>query len=371
MPTTGNAGRPVHQDDRVLDCSWVRVDTELHATPKRSSGRLACGTFQKAVPASRGKKILWITWETQVRNRSMASALQIPLFVVLSGGSRLRRYASCIRRTFSIVRKEGPKVIICQNPSLILTLFLLSMRKWMGFRLAVDAHFGGVESYTGTSALQRVLDSCNRSADLVIVTNDGHADHVRRIGGQAFVCADPLPDLSAYRGCSIEERRKVFFICSFDIDEPYHEVFSAAEMLRDSGFQFAVSGNYFKAGIAPDRFPNVCFLGFVPEHEYYSHLYSSEVVIDLTEHDNCLVCGAYEAIAAEKPLVLSKKRALESHFRDSAVFTENDSASIANAVILAYEDRVRLRESCVRWAAKNRIEMSATISRLAINLQNL
>jgi len=301
----------------------------------------------------------------------MTSALEIPLFVVLSGGGRFRRYASCIRRTFSIIRQENPKVIICQNPSLVLTLFLLAMRKLMGFRLAVDAHFGGIESYTGSSALQHVLDFCNRSANLVIVTNQDHAEHVRRIGGQAFVCADPLPDLSAYMGHGIEIPRKVFFICSFDIDEPYHEVFRAAEMLYEMGFRFAVSGNYVKAGVAPERFPLVRFLGFVPEHEFYAHLDTSEVVIDLTEHDNCLVCGAYEAIAAEKPLVLSKKRALEDRFRDSAIFTENEALAIAEAVRIAYDDRDRLRSKCVRWAANYRAEMSATISTLAISLQNL
>jgi glycosyltransferase involved in cell wall biosynthesis len=241
----------------------------------------------------------------------------------------------------------------------------------MGFKLAVDAHFGGVESYTGSSALQQALDFCNRSADLVIVTNVGHADHVRRIGGQAFVCADPLPDLSAHRGNSVEVPRKVFFICSFDIDEPYHEVFRAAEMLWEEGFRFAVSGNYAKAGIAPETFPFINFLGFVPEDEFYSNLYSSEVVVDLTDHDNCLVCGAYEAIAAEKPLVLSKKRALENHFRDGAIFTENNAVAIASAVTLAYDDRVRLRANCVRWAAESRVEMSATIGALAVSLQNL
>jgi hypothetical protein len=44
--------------------------------------------------------------------------------------------------------------------------------------------------------------------------------------------------------------------------------------------------------------------------------------------DNCLVCGAYEAIAVARPLLLSRNDASVELFRDFAVFTNNDAQSI-------------------------------------------
>lgn len=303
------------------------------------------------------KKIVWITWENQVRNRSMTSHLGVPLFAILSAKARMARYAQCISRTVEVLRDQKPDVVVCQNPSLILTALLLSLRRVFGFKLAIDAHFGGVESYNGSRVLQIALDSCNRAADLVIVTNPAHAHMVSNVGGRAFVCPDPLPDLSKYRGTVSVVDRKCFFICSFDIDEPYCEVFKAAYALWQDGFRLVVSGDYRKVGIETSAYPRVRFLGFVPTDEFYRELFSAQVVIDLTDHENCLLCGAYEAMAASKPLVLSKKRSLQEYFDGGTVFASNEADNIVHAVRQAYEHRSQLTNEAVQWATKAREAM--------------
>jgi glycosyltransferase involved in cell wall biosynthesis len=318
-----------------------------------------------------GRKIIWLTWEKQIRNRSMSCALGVPLFTMLSARGRWVRYASCISRTLALLCRERPSVVICQNPSLVLTFLLLGLRRFLGFKVAIDAHFGGVEAYNGSKVFQRVLDYCNRTADLVIVTNEGHARRIRSLDGNTFVCPDPLPDLSAHRGQEEKILQKVFFICSFDIDEPFQEVFRAAEALLPEGFRFFASGNYRKAGIAPDDFPHVKLLGFVPEPEFYRHLFSSQVVVDLTDHENCLVCGAYEALEAGKPLVLSKKRALQEYFSGGTVFTSHQATEIAAAVRQAHAERSRLTEECRQWVAQARADMDKRIASLRRILEDL
>jgi glycosyltransferase involved in cell wall biosynthesis len=245
------------------------------------------------------------------------------------------------------------------------------LRRFFGFKVAIDAHFGGVEACNGSKIFQRVLDYCNRVADLVIVTNYMHRNRIRSLGGRGFVCPDPLPDLSRY--CIQEEEiaRKVFFICSFDVDEPIQEVFRAAEILLPEGFQFFVSGNYRKAGIAPDDFPHLKLLGFVSETEFYGHLFSSQVVVDLTDYDNCLVCGAYEALAAGKPLVLSREKALQEYFTDGTVFTANQAAEIAAAVRQAHAERSRLAEECHNWVTQERAEMRVRLASLGRILEDI
>jgi hypothetical protein len=317
------------------------------------------------------RKTLWIAWEKQIRNRSMAAGLSVPLLEVISERGRLARYLSCTGKTVELIRRERPSVVICPNPSLVGTILLLGLRNLLGFRVAVDAHFGGVEAFNGSKIMQQALDLCNRLANLVIVTNEDHANYIRRLGGRAFVCPDPLPDLSRYRGKEREVPGKVFFICSFDIDEPFHEAFKAAEFLLPEGFRFFVSGNYRKVGISRRDYPHVELLGFVPESEFYGHLFSSQLVVDLTDHENCLVCGAYEALEAGKPQVLSRKKALQGYFTGGAVFTENDALSIAAAVRKAHAERSRLAEQCWQLASRKRAQMLARLSHLADAMEGL
>jgi len=153
----------------------------------------------------------------------------------------------------------------------------------------------------------------------------------------------------------------VFFICSFDVDEPYLRAFKSAEYLSKEGFSFRVSGNYRKVRIDPSAFPFVEFLGYLPEKEFYANLFRCSVVLDLTENENCLVCGAYEAMAAEKPLVTSDTKCLRNYFSKGTLFTNHNEISIANTINAAYQDRkllekeIRYWKESIYWHQKDRI----------------
>jgi glycosyltransferase involved in cell wall biosynthesis len=292
---------------------------------------------------------IWITWEHQIRNKSMARNLDIPLFEIVYKGSRPKRYALSLVKTFNTILKNRPRTIIAQNPSIVLTCFMLLLRPVFHFKFISDAHYFGVIAFNNNRILQRLLDFCNKGADVVIVTNQDHAKYIKRLGGNTFICEDPLPDLEKY--VSIEEEDKsIFFICSFDIDEPYEEVFEAAAELSREGYIIRVSGNYKRIGIDAKRYPHVCFLGFVPEADFYMYLYKASLVLDLTDNEDCLVCGAYEAMAANKPMVLSDTKALRGYFKGGgAFFTENRAEEIAKNIRIAYKDREGLKEEITIW----------------------
>lgn len=317
------------------------------------------------------RRVIWVTWETQLRNRSMTDRLGIPLFAVVSHNARLLRYLSSATRTLWIILRERPLVVVCQNPSMVLALWLLVLRPLLGFKLAIDAHYGGVTPWTGNRFLQRILDKLNRAADLVIVTTQAHAAHVRALGGRAFVCPDPLPELASDRGGESTVHKKVLLISSFDLDEPYREALAAASIMASDGFHLSVSGNFRRAGIDPGELPQVEFLGFVPEEEYYRQLFTSEVVIDLTDVDNCLVCGAYEALSAGKPTVLSRQPALEEYFTGGTVFTKNRAPEIARAVKEAHDRRTSLGNEACEWVFKEGRNVVERLSRLKRTLFDL
>lgn len=295
------------------------------------------------------KKAIWITWEQQVRNRSMAAMLRADLYVILYSGGRMRRYFFCLMKTIATVLREKPNVVFAPNPSIVLNYLLLLARMVFRYTFVTDAHFGGIIAWNGSFLLQKALNFCNKSADLVIVTNSAHANYVQSIGGKALICEDPLPDLTKYYSGKETSGKIVFFICSFDVDEPHHVVFEAAKILAADGFKFYVSGNYTKEGIEPTEYPEVSFLGFTPEHQFYERLFQADVVVDLTENENCLVCGAYEAMVAEKPLVTSDTVCLRNFFDQGTVFTEHNSSSVAEAVRTAYLERSRLKAEIQKW----------------------
>jgi glycosyltransferase involved in cell wall biosynthesis len=302
------------------------------------------------------KKAIWITWENQIRNRSMSALLGAALYVFAHRGSRLKRYILCSYDTIKTVYKNRPDVVIAQNPSIFLNYLLLMVRPFFGFILVSDAHFGGVLDFIGSPLFQRILNFCNRSVNTVIVTNNAHADYIRSIGGSAIVCEDPLPDIDRYNTHPEEIEKMVLFICSFDIDEPYRLTFNAAKQLADDGYELYVTGNYSKVGILPAEYPHVRFLGFVPEHEFYEKLFQASIILDLTEHENCLVCGAYEAMAAEKPLVTSDRKCLRNFFEAGTLFSEHEESSLVYAIKTAYENRYKMKDEIRNWKFQVLIE---------------
>jgi glycosyltransferase involved in cell wall biosynthesis len=264
--------------------------------------------------------------------------------------------------------------VFAPNPSIVLICLLLVLRGVFKFTLVIDAHYAGIVAPGESTFFQKTLDYCNRRADLVIVTNAEHGRHVEALGGHSLVCEDPLPDIGKYAVVTSEESRDVFVICSFDIDEPYADVFRAASILRQEGYVFWVSGDFTRAAISPSDFPHVNFIGYVPEPEFYRRLAGSQVVVDLTVQENCLVCGAYEAMMLEKPLVTSRTLALQRYFTGGTVFVDHQPLAIASGVRLAYEARGELQPKIRHWkkmvALDNATKIEAIRARLNLPGRN-
>jgi len=93
-------------------------------------------------------------------------------------------------------------------------------------------------------------------------------------------------------------------------------------------------GNYKKAeDLDPSQLPsNVILTGYLDEPKYIELLSGSDIIMDLTTRENCLLCGAYEAIALGKPYILSRTSALMEYFKHGAVFTENSCLDIVKAI---------------------------------------
>jgi glycosyltransferase involved in cell wall biosynthesis len=311
------------------------------------------------------KRLLWIDWGRHLRSRTLSRRLGVALEEISCDGGRLWRYLRSVRRTVATIQDRRPEVVIATNPSIVLGFLLLLLRKSYGFKLVSDAHYAGVNAFNEAWLLQRLIDFHNARVDLAVVTNESHARFLSSLGTRAYVCQDPLPDIpKAIDSTPTQGDRSALLICSFDFDEPYLAVFEAFGRLQDDGFKLFVSGNYKKAQTDLSRFPWVHFLGFLPADEYYGYLRSVSMVIDLTTEEDCLVCGAYEALAARKPLIVSRTLALSSYFGDAAVLTENTSEAIRESVLSAFAQRGELAQKAEEWVARNKPYMDERVAGL-------
>lgn len=317
----------------------------------------------------KGPNAFWITWELQPRNRSMARELGIPLHELSFSGPRLARHFKSVVSTLRLLLRERPSVVFSSNPSLVLTYLLLVCRRLFGFRHTIDAHYGGVVSVSGSRLIQRLLDFANRHADTVIVTNEAHADQVRGAGGTPFVCPDPLPNIrpNSVKPAALQAAEKsVLFVCSYDWDEPYAAVFEAAKALGELGFRVYASGAYSRVGVSPQDVPHVTLLGYVARSEYEAYIQHVDVVLDLTIWQDCLVCGAYEAMAVGKPCVLSRTRSLTELFTHGTVFTSHEPRDIVAAVCDAYDRRRALSAQIDEWVQRHAADLRKRAAALRV-----
>ncbi len=313
-------------------------------------------------------KMAWITWESQVRNRSMSRSLGANLHELTANGGRFRRYLVLTFRTFPILSCSDYQVLFTQNPSILLSLLNVVIAKATGKYAIVDAHNAGVHPSIGAGN-SKFLNTINnfviRHADYVIVSNRVLAEVIERRGGSAVVLPDPIPLLS-HRPRTIEKRDRftVLFVCSWATDEPYFEVIEAARSLPEC--LMYVTGNYKKklGSEYISRLPeNVELTGYIPDAKYEQLLQSVDVVIDLTTRDNCMVCGAYEAAAAATPAILSDHTVNREYFAPGYIYTRNNTASIISAIRDAERTCGQLRQDIRAFSESAKSKWTADMHR--------
>ena len=279
---------------------------------------------------------LWITWERHRRTRETARRLGIPVEEVLPTRTGPFKYPGLVARTLSTLRRERPHTLLVQCPSIILGALAVLARRWFGYRLVADLHNEAVRPLVVQAGwyvtLVRLIQ---RRADVSIVTNDGLVETITGNGGRAFVLPDPVP---AWTTAGVTSPRDVVFVCTYSPDEPWQAVIEAATMLP-AGVNVHITGRAPEAALAMTLPVNVRLTGFLSHEDYDALLARAAVIMDLTSMDDCLVCGAYEAVAAGVPLVTSDTRALRAHFSRGTVYTRHDAASIAAAIVDALDRR--------------------------------
>lgn len=303
---------------------------------------------------------LWITWEHQRRSTVLAEHFGCQLIEFCFEGRT--RYIRSVGRTIAMLLKVRPAVLFVQNPSMLLAAVAVLWGMVSPTRVVVDRHstflLGRDDDKRLSLQIHRALSRFTiRFADLTIVTNEFLANLVRLGGGRAAILPDKLPEFGqSTKRSEHGRRRKVVFVSSFAPDEPLSEVLDAAAQADAYGVDVFITGKLSKLSKAViDRAPaNVIFTDYLSDEDYIALLRESDLILVLTTSDHTMLCGCYEAVAMERPLITSDFQVLRGYF-EGAVFVDNSSAAILQAIVTPEAElatlRDRIRETRIRITA--------------------
>jgi len=303
-------------------------------------------------------RAVWITWENQRRNKTLSKELAVELHQLEANTHRLLRYPLLIVRTFYTLLKTRPKIIFSQNPSIFLAMLVVLYGQVFRKTTVVDCHNAGIFPFDGKYWwATRMSYYIFRNSSLIIVTNDALKLYVEEQGGQAFILPDPFPELKGNSSLPLAGDLNFLLICSWAEDEPYEEVINAFSSLNKNWTLYITGNSKGRekniSGVLPD---NVSLTGYISDKEFDDLLCSCDCVIDLTTREDCLVCGAYEAVSAGKPLILSDTRTLKDYFQGAAIYTENTVEHIRSAVTGAAENLSVAAKQVVDYRNKQKIQ---------------
>lgn len=283
---------------------------------------------------------IWLAWERQRRSETLAAVFRAAYLPLTSAAARPWKYFCLAFRTVLLLIRKRPTLVFVQNPSVVLACIVCALRGPLGYRVVMDRH-SNLKPHTRNSkaliwrGFHTLSRYSNRAADLTIVTNEGIADLVRQDGGRAAILQDRLPDMESKAEFTTDAARSAVFICTFSDDEPVAEVMRAVAIASPPTKLF-VTGRPKLTGelealldAAKDR---IVLTGFIPDAEYKALVASVDYAIVLTTAEDTLVCGAYEALACSKPVVLADTRALRDYFRRGTIFCLPVAADIARAM---------------------------------------
>ena len=292
----------------------------------------------------------WLTWQGHRRTENIASYYGIPVKVIQSKSRGLVRYMLATVETLLYLCRRSPRVLIVQNPSMVLTLIGVLARPLFRYKLVVDAHNEAVQPFINTGPIMLYLSKwLLRQADLTIVTNSALADVVQNAGGTPAVLPDRLPDIQSREVAGA--RTRAVLISTFAKDEPIAEFLEAKRRVkRDIDLYVTGKLENMPDSIRREYSGAATFTGFLPEQEYCDLLGSSDFIIDLTLMENCLVCGAYEGVALAKPLILSDNRAVREYFHKGVVYVDDTIEGMVRGLdeTLDHLDSLRIDIKCLR-----------------------
>lgn len=299
---------------------------------------------------------VFIVWKVYQRR---VEALQVPLradtvyfHYAWEERGRVHKALSYLCKfvhTLAVLFRRRPALVYVQAPPTF-AIYAAWLYGWLaGVPYVVDAHNPMIyDTFWPRLPLAAFM---LRHARSVIVHNRYVAARARELGLSPVnlrVLMDRPPDVAARAhvapdtDCADKRRPRVVVPCSYDVDEPLVELQRVTHFLPDVDFYITWYAEKLPRGFVRQFGPNTRFTGFLPAEDFNGLLAQADVIVALTTRDGTQPSVATEALAFERPLVVSDSSTIRDLFPQGAVYVENRAGAIAEGIRTALRERRHL-----------------------------
>jgi hypothetical protein len=290
-----------------------------------------------------GVKAIFIVWSAHSRRaETLATELGAQVFFVYEGGLtskwlKLLRYVVQIWKTWGLLEKERPELVIVQSPPIFAPLIVATWCR-LGAKLGrrvpyiIDCHPGTFfdPAWHWALPLLRIL---SQRAVVTLSSNEAAQKILRTWKVRSFFLADGLPALCPPVGTAGSEgEARVAVISTFASGEPIAELFEAARILPYVTFYVTGDPKLATTRLIAQKPGNVVLTGFLKGGAYTALLKNVHGLVILTDQPEDLSCGAYEAVAVAKPAVVSDWAENRRYFTQGFLYVRNTPEAIAEGV---------------------------------------
>jgi glycosyltransferase involved in cell wall biosynthesis len=307
-----------------------------------------------------------IAWTPSQRPQELAAALggiaHTPHFPRLTHRALVPlRYAVSAALTAGFLLRQRPRAVLVQNPPIVPGVIAYIYCRVARARLVLDSHprgFGLKGSRMGR-LFRPLHERFMRYAAATMVASAPLADEVRRAGGRPLVVHEPPPLWRIDTPPADDVPTTVLWVGIFATDEPIAEVVGAARLTPEVAFVLTGDPRRCPPAVRAQAPANVTFSGYRRGEDYRALVADATIMMVLTTAPTSVPRGAFEAVAALRPLIVSDQPLLRQQFPE-ALFAANEATALADAVREARDRRVALaaiaeqarERDAQRWAAQ-------------------
>jgi glycosyltransferase involved in cell wall biosynthesis len=255
------------------------------------------------------------------------------------------RYILMFFKTWKLLREKAPDAVLVINTPVFapLCVYLFCRQQKIPYVMNVHGHSFIGWKWGWARSLQRFLA---KRALTNLVGIPEYEELFNSWGASAILLERPMAfvDPEILKVVTEPGTFNVTLTSTFALDEPIDLVVEAAKQLPDIQFYILGDTRLARSSLLSSAPKNVIFPGYLKSEQYWSQLYSSQVIMTLTTTPYSLVSGGVEALSLRKPMILSCQPALTDYFTKGTVFVDHTVESIVDAVKTAQQNHEKLTE---------------------------
>ncbi|MBA7595628.1 hypothetical protein ES703_02593 [subsurface metagenome] len=292
------------------------------------------------------KRWLFLSWSYSRRSEDIAKIGDFDYFYFpLSQKIRLFQFPLLFVKTIFHLFKKRPEVIFIQHPPIHAILPVLLYSMLTGAHYIIDSHIT-----PGTTLIEKphhnIYLFLHRFYSYLATVTLFHSKAILERGKKwrcnYMVLENPVRILDIESHFPIQRRPAIGMVSSLSPDEHIMEVIEVAEDLKNVVFYITGEKKKIPRKILTSTPENIHFTGYIKGNNYYEFLKAIDLAIVLTDRKESALLGAYEALSAEKPLVLSDTQTMRYYFPRGAIFVRNSKDAIKAGIEIAIREIGRL-----------------------------